>query len=131
MKQEFRPPVIRMLPSFRPIATEYDCRHRLEGTYTERSAKNLKTYIFSTPQISCKIILQDQVGVVRISEEIALGDRLKILVKELECVFVRELDHGVLERPDLFEHLVCDLRVEVYSAVLELVEGGVELLVYV
>ena len=28
VKDEFRPPVIKMHPSFSPIATEYDCRDR-------------------------------------------------------------------------------------------------------
>jgi len=32
VKQESRPPVMRQLPSARPIATEYYCKQRLCGT---------------------------------------------------------------------------------------------------
>ena len=32
VKEEFRPPVIRMHPSFSPMATEYDYRDRFFGT---------------------------------------------------------------------------------------------------
>ena len=32
VNDEFSPPVIRIHPSFNPIATEYDCRLRFLGT---------------------------------------------------------------------------------------------------
>jgi hypothetical protein len=32
VKEELRPPVMRMHPSFKPMATEYDCSDRFLGT---------------------------------------------------------------------------------------------------
>jgi hypothetical protein len=44
VKQELRPPVIRMLPSAKPIATEYDYKHRLDGTSFLLQTSPAKSY---------------------------------------------------------------------------------------
>ena len=52
------------------------------------------------------------------------------MIEKLEGILIRKLNNRVLQRPYLLEHLVGDLWVEAHGAVLELVEGGVEGLVY-
>lgn len=64
--------------------------------------------------------------VIAVPEEVALGYGLVLLVEELEGRLVRKLNDWMLQRANLLEHLVRNLRVQVYVAVLELVEGRVE-----
>eukprot|EP00355_Strombidium_rassoulzadegani_P005879 CAMPEP_0168614502 /NCGR_PEP_ID=MMETSP0449_2-20121227/4008_1 /TAXON_ID=1082188 /ORGANISM="Strombidium rassoulzadegani, Strain ras09" /LENGTH=539 /DNA_ID=CAMNT_0008655185 /DNA_START=191 /DNA_END=1807 /DNA_ORIENTATION=- len=86
-------------------------------------------HLLTRPQVLGEVVIEDEVLVVGVAEEVALGDGLELVVEELEGVLVGELDHGVLELPDLLEHLVGDLGVQAHRAVLELVEGRVEGLV--
>ena len=80
------------------------------------------TYFLAGPKIPGKIVLENQVLIIGITKEVTLGDRLILVIVKLECVLVRELDHGVLERSDLFEHLACNLRIQSNSAMLKLME---------
>ena len=48
----------------------------------------VNTYLLATPQIARKVIAQDQVLVVRVTEEIALDDRLVFVVEEFERVLI-------------------------------------------
>ena len=51
------------------------------------------------------------------------------MIEELECVLIGKLDARVLQATDLLKHLVSDLRIQAYSAMLELVERRVKRLV--
>lgn len=51
------------------------------------------------------------------------------MVEKFEGVFVGELDDGILERADLLEHLVCYLRVQTNSTMLELVKWWIKRLI--
>ena len=46
------------------------------------------TYLFARPKISREIVLQDEILIVGIAEEIALRDRLVLVVEEFERVLV-------------------------------------------
>ena len=52
------------------------------------------------------------------------------MIEELECVLIGKLDDRVLQATDLLKHLVSDLRIQAYSAMLELMERAIERLVY-
>lgn len=43
---------------------------------------------FLRPQVLSEVVLQDQLRVVTVSEEVALGDRLDLRIKELKRVLV-------------------------------------------
>lgn len=98
--------------------------------YRVRLKAEIVRNLFARPEVSCEIVLENQILIVRVSKEVALGNWLVLMIEELECVLVRELNHWVLERTNLFKHLVCNLRVEAHCAMLELVEWGIESLVY-
>jgi len=89
------------------------------------------TYLFSGPKISREIIAENQVLIIRVSEKVAFGDWLAFLIKEFESIFVRELHDWVLKRANLLKHLIGNLRVQTYCAVLKLVEWRVKSLVNV
>ena len=57
------------------------------------------------PVIFGKVILQDHLRVVRISEEVVLCDRLHLVVEEFESVLVGELHDVVLQGTNVFEQL--------------------------
>ena len=63
--------------------------------------------------------------VVGVTKEVALTNILRLAVKEFIGVPIRELDDRVFEVANLFEHLVSNLWVKTYSAVLELMERSV------
>jgi hypothetical protein len=67
--------------------------------------------------------------VVRISKKVAFSYWFVLLVKKLKSVFVRELHNRVLQGPNLLKHLIGNLRVQAYCAMLELVERRVKSLV--
>lgn len=94
-----------------------------------RKLFNGNTYLFAGPEVSSEVVLEDQILIVGVTEKVAFGYRLVLVVEELERVLVRELHHRVLQGPDLLEHLVRYLRVQAHRAVLELVERGIESLV--
>ena len=62
VNDELRPPVIKIQPSFKPIATEYDCNTKFLGTY-KIFIKN-KKYLFFRPSILIEIIDQYQILVI-------------------------------------------------------------------
>jgi hypothetical protein len=68
--------------------------------------------------------MKNQILVIRVSEEITVGYWFELVVKE--CVLVRELDHGILQRANLLKHLICNLWIESDCAVLELLEGRIK-----
>ena len=82
----------------------------------------VNTYLLATPQIARKVIAQDQVLIVRVTEEIALDDRLVFVVEEFERVLIGELHDRVLQAANLFEHLVRNLRIQADCAMFELME---------
>ena len=80
------------------------------------------TYLLSRPQVSGKVILQNQVLVVGVSEEIAFCDWFVLVVEELESILIRKLDNWILQGSNLLEHLVRDLRVEANGTMLKLMK---------
>lgn len=78
---------------------------------------------FLRPQVLSEVVLQNQLRVVAVSKEVALGDRLDLRIEELKRVLVRELDHSVLKCANRLKKLVGVLGVQRHGAVLELVEG--------
>jgi hypothetical protein len=48
------------------------------------------------PLILGKVVLEDQLGIVAVTEEVGLGNGLYFRVKKLERMFVGELDHSIL-----------------------------------
>ena len=81
------------------------------------------------PAILGEVVLQDHLWVVGVAKEVIFGDRLHLVVEELEGVLVGELHDVVLERSNVFKELCRHLRVQRHSAVFELVERGVIVLV--
>ena len=87
-------------------------------------------HVLFVPHILRKIVLQDQLRIVRVTEEVAAVDRAHMFIEELEGLFVGELNDIVLQSTDSFEQLVCHLRVQRDRTVLELVERRIIRLVY-
>lgn len=52
------------------------------------------------------------------------------MVEELESILVGKLDDWILQRSNLLEHLVCNLGIEAYRAMLKLMEWRIECLIY-
>ena len=48
----------------------------------------LGTYLFSCPQISGKIIAQNKVLIIRVSEKVALSNWFVFMVEKLESILV-------------------------------------------
>ena len=46
------------------------------------------TYLLARPKIPRKIVLENQVLIIGITEEVALGDRFVLVIVKLECVLV-------------------------------------------
>ena len=86
-------------------------------------------YLFARPEISRKIVLENQILIIGVSEEIAFCYWLVLVVEEFEGVLVGELDYGVLERSNLLEHLIRNLRVQPHSTVLKLMERRIKSLI--
>jgi hypothetical protein len=86
-------------------------------------------HLFTGPEVTREVILQDQVLVIRVAKKVGLSDGLLFVIEEFECVLVGKLHYWMLQAPNLLKHLVGDLRIEAHRAVLELVERAVEGLV--
>lgn len=57
-----------------------------------------------------KVIKHNQILIIRISKEINFRTRLKLIIKELIGIPVRELDNGVLEISYSIEHLISNYK---------------------
>jgi hypothetical protein len=105
-----------------PVIQPDGHRVRLQG--------QILRYLFLAPQVLIEVVEEDQVLVVRVTEEVDLRNRLELVIEILVGVAVGELYHGVLQAPDALKHGVDDLGVQADCALLELVEGGVVGTVY-
>jgi len=63
------------------------------------------------PIVLGEIILQDELGIVAVSKEVALRYRLHLVVEKLEGMLIRELDDIVLQRSNTLEKLRGDYRI--------------------
>ena len=94
-----------------------------------RLESQIVRHLLSRPEVPCKVITQDEILIVRITKEIAFGDRFVLMVKEFEGVLVWKLDDWVFERSDLLEHLIGNLRIQTDCAMFELVKRRIKSLV--
>ena len=94
---------MRMHPSFKPIATEYDYRVKFAGTCKFKSPLQ---YLSLSPCILEEIVGEDEVLVVGVAEEERLLHLLEVCAEELVGAAIRELHHRILQTADALKHLI-------------------------